>query len=111
MLGFDHAIRGIVKVLKSERNFSIQLIIAVLVIIAGFYFSISSTEWIIILFACCFVLALEMVNSAIEKVCNFISTAEHPTIKWIKEGCAGAVLIAAIGAWANSHFFTPKLPT
>ena len=37
-----------------------------------------------------------MVNSAIEKVCNLITTEYNPAIKTIKDIAAGAVLFAAV---------------
>jgi len=96
---FKHAITGITHVFKKEQNFRIHSIAAILVIIAGIIFSIDKTEWLIIIIAITSVITLELLNSAIEYVCNFISPEYHEKIKIIKDASAGAVLIAAIGAF------------
>ena len=67
---FGFAFSGLGAAFKSEINLQLQLFIAVMVIAAGFFFSISNQEWIVILFCIALVLALEMFNSAIEKLCD-----------------------------------------
>jgi diacylglycerol kinase len=70
----------------------------ILVVLAGFYFSITISEWLIILSISALVLTLEALNSAIEKVCDLYSTETDSRIKLIKDIAAGAVLISAIFA-------------
>jgi diacylglycerol kinase len=95
-LGFRFAFKGLRLFFSSERNGRIQGIIALLVIGAGFFFSVSPLEWLAVLLCIAAVLCLEMVNSAIEKVCNLISMEYHPEIKIIKDISAAAVLLASI---------------
>ena len=90
------AFRGIKNCLLTEKNFRIQFLIGLIILIAGVYFHISHTEWIIILLCISLVLSLEMINSAIESVCNFISPSYHDGIKRIKDISAGAVLISSL---------------
>ncbi len=106
---FKHAINGITHVFKNEQNFKIHSIAAILVIIAGFFFSIDKTEWMIIIIAITSVITLELLNSAIEYLCNFVSPDYNNKIKIIKDASAGAVLIAAIGAFIlGLVIFVPK---
>jgi diacylglycerol kinase len=64
----------------------------------GFYFQITTTEWIVILVISAVVLALEMVNSSIERLCDLYTTDKHKEIAKIKDISAGAVLVAAFFA-------------
>lgn len=95
-MGFKHAFRGIWKMLQTERNFKVQLILGILAISLGFYFSIEKWEWIAIVICCGIVLGSEMLNSAIERICDGITSEIDPNIKWIKDASAGAVLILSL---------------
>ncbi|PKR79849.1 diacylglycerol kinase [Brumimicrobium salinarum] len=98
MLGFNHALRGLFNIIKSERNFKIQFSIFLVVLCMGFYFKIETLEWLIIILTSGAILSLEIINSAIEKTCDLISRANHPEIKVIKDISAGAVLLLSIFA-------------
>jgi diacylglycerol kinase len=69
-----------------------------LVSIAGYYFSINSQEWIAIVLCFSIVLALELVNTATEKLCDTLHPLQSEKIKLVKDILAAAVLVAAIGA-------------
>ncbi len=84
--------------LTKESSIKIQLVIAILVTIAGFYFEISQTEWLIQILAIAVVISIEGVNTAIEEIANFIHPEYHEKIGHIKDIAAGAVFIAAICA-------------
>ncbi|MDB5197232.1 MAG: diacylglycerol kinase [Flaviaesturariibacter sp.] len=90
------ALRGIYNFFRSERNGQIQGTIGFLSVIAGFFFRLQKTEWLFLLFCIGAVISLEMLNSAIERVCNMYTTDFHPAIKIIKDVAAAAVLWTAI---------------
>lgn len=92
------ALSGLWQAFKSEPHLKLHGVAAVLVVTAGFYFSISQTEWIAVLGCITLVISLELINSAIEKLCNLVMPQQHPTIKYIKDVAAAAVLIACIFA-------------
>ena len=71
---------------------------AALLTIAGFYFNISKTEWLVQILAIGLVISIEGVNTAIEEVANFIHPEFHSKIGFIKDIAAGAVFIAAFFA-------------
>ena len=81
--------------LKTEASIQIQFVIALLVTLAGFYFNISKTEWILQCFAIGMVMSIEGVNTAIESLADFIHPEYHNKIGFIKDISAGAVFIAA----------------
>ena len=94
--GFGFALNGIREMIKRERNFRFELVIFVLVIIAGAYFSISLVEWIAVLTVSALVLSLEMINTSVEKICDLYSKENDNRIKVIKDVAAGAVLVSAV---------------
>jgi diacylglycerol kinase len=63
---------------------------------AGLYFGIRVTEWFAVLFCFALVISMEMLNHAIENVCDSIHTDHHPLIKRAKDVAAAAVLWSAI---------------
>lgn len=95
---FRHAINGIRLAISGEHNMRIHLVAAIVVIIAGFYFKLSSTEWIALILAISFVFVAELFNSAIELLADFISPGHHVDIGKIKDISSGAVLVTAIAA-------------
>lgn len=82
----------------NEPNFRIQLSIAMAVLFMGVGFSISLTEWLIIIICCSLVLALELVNSGMERLCDLITRERNDDIKYIKDVCAAAVLMVSFAA-------------
>ncbi|OEK08295.1 diacylglycerol kinase [Flavivirga aquatica] len=93
-----YAFKGAVLLLKTESSIKIQFVIALLVTGTGFFFNISSNEWIIQMLAIGLVMSIEGVNTAIEEVANFIHPERHNKIGLIKDIAAGAVFIAAVFA-------------
>lgn len=107
-LGF--AAKGAFKLITTEHSVMVQASIAVLMTIAGIYFEISHEEWLIQTLAIGLVLAIEGINTAVEKVADFIHPSYHEKIGFIKDIAAGAVFFAAISAIAvGCIIYIPKL--
>lgn len=96
LYSLKNALNGIRELTQHERNIQIHLILFTLVIILGFIFSITLQEWTIILLISAVVISLEAINTAIEKICDYITPKDDKHIKQIKDISAGAVLIASI---------------
>lgn len=96
ILSFKYAFDGIYAALKQEPNLKIHFLIALLVIGLSFFLNISLTDWAIIIFIIGFVLAIELTNTAIEKIVDVFTDKEHPGAKYAKDISAGAVLVAAV---------------
>ncbi|NOT37822.1 MAG: diacylglycerol kinase family protein [Saprospiraceae bacterium] len=106
---FAYAFRGMREFFAHDPNGKIEIGLALLAISFGFYFQISSTEWMFVVFSIITVIASEIFNTAIEEICNLIHPDKHPTIKRIKDLSAGAVLLIAIGAFViGLIIFIPK---
>ena len=93
---FQYAWDGIVLTFKSERNFQIHVAISIFMFIIGLVLRFSITEWMIVLFLIGGMLALELINTAIEHVVDMITSEKHPLAKAAKDAAAGAVLVYAI---------------
>ena len=96
MRAFIYAFRGIGKTVKTEKNFRIMLVCFALAIAAGFFFGISGWEWAAILICSGSVLAMEMVNTAIENLTDLVTTQRHPLAERAKDIAAGAVLLLSL---------------
>lgn len=95
-IGFAYAFRGIWHAIASEFNLKVQLVIAACVITLGFVFRITFIEWAILILTIGFVLSMELVNTAIEQIMDYLSPEKHRTVGLIKDIAAGAVLCAAL---------------
>lgn len=93
-----HAFRGVLAVLKGERNARLHLVAAVAALALGIILGVSSAELAAIFFAALLVFLAEMTNTAIEKTLDVIKDKHDPRIGLIKDMTAGAVLVAAVGA-------------
>ncbi|MDD3362223.1 MAG: diacylglycerol kinase family protein [Hespellia sp.] len=106
---FGYAFEGIFTCISKERNMKIHCVMAILVVAAGTLLHISVTEWCICLILFGLVMALEMVNTAVEAVVDLVTEERKPLAKIAKDTAAGAVLIAAImAAIAGCMIFVPK---
>ncbi|MBZ0242900.1 MAG: diacylglycerol kinase family protein [Bacteroidales bacterium] len=107
---FSFAFNGLRLLLKEEHNSWIHLSAAICVVIAGFVFNISAFEWIAIVFAIGLVITLELINSSIENIADFVSPDKHDKIKKVKDLAAAAVLISAVTALVVGLIvFIPKI--
>ncbi len=110
VLSFKYAFNGLKILLKQEPNAKFHLIAAVVVVVAGFLFSISLPEWMALIFAIALVIAFETINTAIETFADFVHPENHEAIKKIKDLTAGAVLVSAIAALlVGMLIFMPKI--
>lgn len=96
LVAFKYAIRGAWFLLKKEASIQVHFSIAILVTLAGFFFAITPTEWMLQCMAIGLVLSIEGVNTAIEEIANFVHPDFHDKIGYIKDIAAGAVFFAAV---------------
>lgn len=104
-----YAVKGAYKLITTEHSVMVQSSLAVVMIFAGFYFHISREEWIMQILAFGLVLAVESLNTAVEKIADFIHPEFHNKIGFIKDIAAGAVMFAATAAIAvGLLIYVPK---
>jgi len=107
---FKYAINGIKILFRSEHNAWLHAAAAMIAISLAYIYQVSYSEWIAIILCIGLVISMEMVNTAVEKLCNLITTKSNQQIMQIKDLAAGAVLIAAIvSVVVASVIFVPKI--
>lgn len=105
-----YAFKGAVLLLKTEASIQVQFVLGIVMTIAGFYFDISTTEWILQILSIGLIMSIEGLNTAIEKTADFIHPEHHEKIGIIKDVSAGAVFISAVTAVIiGCIIYIPKL--
>ena len=89
------AFRGAYKLITTEHSIIAQCVMALVLVLVGFYFQISRVDWILQVFAIGLILSIEGLNTAIEKIADFVHPDFHEKIGFIKDVAAGAVFFAA----------------
>ena len=107
---FGYALKGLKFFLMHEHNAWIHLAATCFAVILGFVLGLNAGEWIIILLVTALVWITEIINTAIEQLCNTVSPEENPGIGLVKDLAAGAVLVAAVVAVITAFIiFLPKI--
>lgn len=107
---FKYALNGIFTALTICRNLKIHYLLAVIAIVAGFYFRIGRLEFVTVLLTITLVVTLEMMNTAIEKVVDLLTEKYHILALIAKDVAAGAVLIASVIAFiVGALIFGPHI--
>lgn len=108
--GFIYAFNGLKVFFRHERNGRIQLFVAFVIVMLAWWLHVSAFECMVLCGCIANVLAFEMINSAIEKLCNLVHPAVHPAVKVIKDISAGSVLwVSFLSAVTGLIIFVPKL--
>ncbi|MEY4134914.1 MAG: hypothetical protein RL386_1264 [Bacteroidota bacterium] len=95
---FVYAFRGIALLLLTQPNARIHLLATAVVVWAGLYFRISTTEWALLVTAMAIVWIAEALNTALEFLTDLVSPGHHVLAGRAKDVAAAAVLLAAIAA-------------
>ena len=105
-----YAFKGAYKLITTEASLKVQFVIGIIMTIAGFYFNLNATEWMLQILTIAVIMAAEGLNTAIEELADFIHPERHPKIGLIKDLAAGAVFIIAIAAVAvGCIIYIPKI--
>ncbi|MGL5112571.1 MAG: diacylglycerol kinase family protein [Flavobacterium sp.] len=104
-----YAFKGAVKLISTEHSIMVQFSIGILISILGFIMQISATEWMFQTLAIGLIMSVEGLNTAVEKIADFIHPNYSKRIGFIKDIAAGAVFFAAITAVIiGSIIYIPK---
>ncbi|TWT09097.1 diacylglycerol kinase family protein [Planomicrobium sp. CPCC 101079] len=106
---FKYAAEGVRSALVKEQNVRFHFLSAIIVVIAAFFTGLSYIEWVVVIGLIGGMIALEMVNSALERVVDLVTGEFHPLAKQAKDIAAGAVLVFALAsAIIGLLIFMPK---
>jgi len=107
---FDYAFQGLKTFFLTQHNAWVHCLAAVLAITLSYVLHINITEWLFVIFAIGLVFITEMLNTAIEFLCDAITLETHPRIKKVKDVSAAAVLLASVvAAIIGLIIFIPRL--
>lgn len=95
---FVYAFRGLRRVFLRERNFRFHCAVSLLVVVMGVVFRIDWIAWAVLILTISLVLGLEIVNTAVEELCDIVSPERKSSIRRIKDSMAGAVFVASVGS-------------
>lgn len=110
MQSFVDAGRGFLTVLRTEWNFRIHAVVALLVTIAGFVFRIDEGEWLAVVLSAGLVFMAEVFNTAMEYLADAVHPEADQGVGMAKDAAAGGVLIAAVAAAVvGAIVFFPKV--
>ena len=91
-----YAFKGLFWMLKTERNFQLEVLALVINLFLMVYFQLNSTDVVLIFIVCFLILIAEIINTAIEKICDFVEPNFNKKIGLIKDIAAGAVILATL---------------
>lgn len=109
-ISFKHAFDGLLVAFREQPNLKIHLGVTGLVILLGLWLSVSSIEWMILIFTISLVLIAEMMNTTVEAVTDLLTEKWHLKARIAKDVGAGMVLLSAFFAGViGLMIFVPKI--
>lgn len=97
-ISFKTALAGISWAVRTQPNFRVHLVLSLLALLGGWFFRVSTTEMLILIFTIVLGLSAEMVNTAIESMTDLITKEWKAEAKIAKDVSAGMMLVTAFGA-------------
>jgi diacylglycerol kinase (ATP) len=95
---FDHAYRGLIYAVRTQRNMRFHVIVATVVLIGSLFLGVSKLELAALVLVIVVVFTTEMFNTALEFAVDLATKEYHPLAKLAKDVSAGAVLVSSVGA-------------
>lgn len=107
---FKYAFEGFHSAVRTETNWRIGVIEAIIVVIAALYLNVSLIDWVLVILIIGMVLSSELCNSAIEAIVDSFIEEDHPKAKIAKDFAAGqSVIIVLTAAVAGTVIFWPYI--
>ena len=95
---FEHAYRGMIYAVRTQRNMRFHVIVAVLVLVASLLVGVRKLELAVLVLTILLVFVTEIFNTALEFAVDLATREYHPLAKLAKDVSAGAVLVSSVGA-------------
>lgn len=96
---FKNALNGVMIAFKIDTGVKIQFFLALITLVFSFLFNLNTTEWMIIILCIGMVLGAELLNTSIEKICDYSTSIDYEAKGKIKDISAGAVLVVSIASF------------
>ena len=95
---FGHAFCGVGHAICTEGHMRFHLAAAFYVLLFSTFYGFSLGQWAVLIVLIALIIAAELFNTAIENVCDLVTTKQNPLVKAAKDMAAGAVLVLSAGA-------------
>jgi diacylglycerol kinase (ATP) len=95
---FEHAYRGMISAVRTQRNMRFHVVAAVMVLVASLFVGVSKVELAVLVLTMLLVFVTELFNTAMEFVVDLATREYHALAKLAKDVSAGAVLVSSVGA-------------
>ena len=102
---FKSAFRGFCFAVKSESHMRFHLVATFYVFVFGCFYDFSAAKWALLAVLCALIIALEMVNTCVEKLCDLFCHRYDFSVKIIKDIAAAAVLAVSFPAVFTAVLF------
>lgn len=106
---FKYSLDGLKYAYKNEQSMLVHLIVTIIAITLGILFKISNFEWIITIFLLSVTASLELLNTAIEAVCDMVTLEYNKLAKVAKDTASASVFFTSmLGAVSGLIIYVPK---
>lgn len=106
---FKYSLDGLKYAYKNEQSMLVHLIVTIIAITLGILFKISNFEWIITIFLLSVTASLELLNTAIEAVCDMVTLEYNKLAKIAKDTASASVFFTSmLGAVSGLIIYVPK---
>ncbi|CCY27509.1 MAG: diacylglycerol kinase family protein [Acholeplasma sp.] len=106
---FKYSLDGLKYAYKNEQSMLVHLIVTIIAITLGILFKISNFEWIITIFLLSVTASLELLNTAIEAVCDMVTHEYNKLAKVAKDTASASVFFTSmLGAVSGLIIYVPK---
>ena len=107
-----YTISGLLHFFKHERSAMIYLAAAFITIASGLILQLGLIEWIVILFVLFSLLSAELINTAIEAICDLVCPEQNPLVKVAKDcGSAATGVLTVFGIGVVAVIYIPRIIT
>jgi len=105
-----YSLDGLKYFFKYERSAILYLIYVILLVGCGIILQMSFMEWVVISFMMLTILAMELINTAIESICDLVSPEKNPHVKIAKDcGSAATGVLTLLGFIVTAIIYMPKV--
>ena len=106
---FKYSLDGLKYAYKNVQSMLVHLIVTIIAITLGILFKISNFEWIITIFLLSVTASLELLNTAIEAVCDMVTLEYNKLAKVAKDTASASVFFTSmLGAVSGLIIYVPK---
>ena len=96
---FSDSFNGL-KTALNHKAVRVQFLLAAMAVAGGMVIRLDHHEWLAFIICIAMVISMEVMNTAVEQIGDYLNMKEDPKIRLIKDLSSAAVLVASMGAFA-----------